>query len=170
MRGSGETTPKIAKYRSADVSAPYILACNYVDANAKIVQYSFFFLASIVLSSSKFSADYALFERPPNVTKLRSYSSDRSPKHTEGLSHTSKTYFILLCKILVHYDLRQTGSGRPEVQLKVLQIVLQLANALAAEPLSSQYLTESNICTMLTLGKLNILAEDDPIELYMIPY
>ena len=36
MRG-GEDTPKIAKYRSADVSAPYILACNYVDANLKTV-------------------------------------------------------------------------------------------------------------------------------------
>ena len=37
MRGSGEHTPKIAKYRSADVAAPYILTCNYVDANVKVV-------------------------------------------------------------------------------------------------------------------------------------
>ena len=37
MRGSGVDTPKIAKYRSADVSAPYILQCNYLDANIKTV-------------------------------------------------------------------------------------------------------------------------------------
>ena len=29
--------PKIAKYRSADVSAAYVLVCNYTDTNSKIV-------------------------------------------------------------------------------------------------------------------------------------
>jgi len=36
MRG-GENTPKIAKYRSADVIEPYILTCNHADANLKTV-------------------------------------------------------------------------------------------------------------------------------------
>jgi hypothetical protein len=38
MRGSGSNTPKIAKFRSAEVSAAYILACERVDANPKLVQ------------------------------------------------------------------------------------------------------------------------------------
>ena len=29
--------PKIAKFRSADVSAPYVLVCHYPDTNSKIV-------------------------------------------------------------------------------------------------------------------------------------
>lgn len=29
--------PKIAKYRSADIAAPYVLVCNYSDTNSKIV-------------------------------------------------------------------------------------------------------------------------------------
>lgn len=37
MKASGTTAPKIAKFRSAEVSAPYILACNHVDANPKLV-------------------------------------------------------------------------------------------------------------------------------------
>lgn len=37
MRGSGSNTPKIAKFRSAEVSAAYILACEKVDANPKLV-------------------------------------------------------------------------------------------------------------------------------------
>ena len=37
MKASGASAPKIAKFRSAEVSAPYILACNHVDANPKLV-------------------------------------------------------------------------------------------------------------------------------------
>jgi hypothetical protein len=37
MRGSGANTPKIAKFRSAEVSAAYVLACERVDANPKLV-------------------------------------------------------------------------------------------------------------------------------------
>lgn len=37
MRGSGSNTPKIAKFRSAEVSAAYILACEKVDGNPKLV-------------------------------------------------------------------------------------------------------------------------------------
>lgn len=45
MRGSGSNTPKIAKFRSADVSSAYILACEKVDANPKLV---FFFIVIII--------------------------------------------------------------------------------------------------------------------------
>lgn len=37
MRGNGASTPKIAKFRSSEVSAPYILACERVDSNSKLV-------------------------------------------------------------------------------------------------------------------------------------
>jgi hypothetical protein len=37
MRASGSNTPKIAKFRSAEVSAAYILACERVDSNPKLV-------------------------------------------------------------------------------------------------------------------------------------
>ena len=44
----------------------------------------------------------------------------------------------------------QANSGKPENQLKLLQIVLQLANFLAKD--SSQYLTEAAVCSLVTLS------------------
>eukprot|EP01041_Mallomonas_annulata_P004581 gene4581-9106_t len=113
MRGGGGDTPKIAKYRSADVSAPYILACNYVDASLKTVMLS--------LNGLQMLLNYEVV--PPTEAKniLKALST-------------------------------QAVSGRAEVQLKVLQIVLQLANSLSAETLSSEYLTETNVCGMMHLG------------------
>ena len=52
--------PKIAKYRSSDVSAPYVLVCNYADTNSKIVSYICFTLElrlSFVFFSHYFSSD-----------------------------------------------------------------------------------------------------------------
>lgn len=37
---SSGLVPKIAKYRSADIAAPYVLVCNYADTNSKIVSRS----------------------------------------------------------------------------------------------------------------------------------
>jgi len=46
----------------------------------------------------------------------------------------------------------QANSGRAESQLKLLQIILQLANFLSRDSTSSQYLTESVICGFLTIS------------------
>ena len=46
----------------------------------------------------------------------------------------------------------QANSGRAESQLKLLQIILQLANFLSKDSTSSQYLTESVICGFLTIS------------------
>jgi hypothetical protein len=39
--GAGQAAPpppRIGKFRSADVSAPYVLACHHTDSNSKIVR------------------------------------------------------------------------------------------------------------------------------------
>jgi hypothetical protein len=46
----------------------------------------------------------------------------------------------------------QANMGRSECQLKLLQIILQLANFLSRDAISSQYLTQSTICSFLTLA------------------
>lgn len=46
----------------------------------------------------------------------------------------------------------QANSGRAESQLKLLQIILQLANFLSRDAASFQYLTESAICSFLTIS------------------
>lgn len=46
----------------------------------------------------------------------------------------------------------QANSGRAESQLKLLQIILQLANFLSRDSTSTQYLTESVICGFLTIS------------------
>lgn len=43
----------------------------------------------------------------------------------------------------------QAATGRPDSQLKLLQILLQLANSLKTSP---QYLTEPTVCTFLQLS------------------
>jgi hypothetical protein len=54
------------------------------------------------------------------------------------------------------------AAAKNEFQLKVLQILLQLANSLSSSAISSQYLTEGTVCSLLTLslqlcdGKSNI--------------
>lgn len=113
MRGGGQNTPKIAKYRSADVAAPYILTCNYVDAAIKTIM--------LALNGLQMLLNYEVI--PP-----------------------AEAQNILRVLIL------QAGSGRSEVQLKALQIVLQLANSLAAEPSSQPYLSETNVSGMLQLA------------------
>jgi hypothetical protein len=56
----------------------------------------------------------------------------------------------------------QAGTGRADTQLKLLQILLQLANSLTQSPTSSQYLTEATMCSFLTIslqlcdGKSNV--------------
>lgn len=46
----------------------------------------------------------------------------------------------------------QANSGRAESQLKLLQIILQLANFLSRDSASNQYMTESAICGFLTIA------------------
>jgi len=63
----------------------------------------------------------------------------------------------------------KAGSGRPEVLLKVLQIVLQLANSLSAEPSSVQYLSETTLNGMLFLGmtlcEIKVMCPFHPLHL-----
>ena len=46
----------------------------------------------------------------------------------------------------------QANTGKTDIQLKVLQVVLQLANALAVDPTSIEFLTAEVIGTMLTVS------------------
>lgn len=46
----------------------------------------------------------------------------------------------------------QASTGKTDIQLKVLQVVLQLANALAVDPTSIEFLTTSVIGTMLSVS------------------
>eukprot|EP00602_Paraphysomonas_sp_CaronLab_P007358 CAMPEP_0185034758 /NCGR_PEP_ID=MMETSP1103-20130426/24887_1 /TAXON_ID=36769 /ORGANISM="Paraphysomonas bandaiensis, Strain Caron Lab Isolate" /LENGTH=2224 /DNA_ID=CAMNT_0027571539 /DNA_START=141 /DNA_END=6815 /DNA_ORIENTATION=+ len=112
MRGNG-STPKIAKFRSSEVSAAYILACDKPDANAKLVKLS--------LNGLQMLLNYEVV--PPSEAKN-------------------------ILRVLGV----QAKSGNTEIQLKVLQIVLQLANSLSVDIFASQYLTVENVCGMITLA------------------
>lgn len=46
----------------------------------------------------------------------------------------------------------QAGSGKNDLQLKLLQILLHLATSLSKNPSSSQYFTEATVCSFLTLA------------------
>lgn len=46
----------------------------------------------------------------------------------------------------------KANTGKTDIQLKVLQVVLQLANALAVDPTSIEFLTTAVIGTMLTVS------------------
>lgn len=105
---------KIIKFpQSSDISAPYILACNYADANPKLLL--------IALSGIQMLVNYEVI--PPGDVKniLRVFSI-------------------------------QAATGKAELQLKLLQILLQLANSLSQNATTSQYLTEATICSFLTLA------------------
>jgi hypothetical protein len=45
-----------------------------------------------------------------------------------------------------------SGSGRSEIQLKLLQILLQLANCLSKNATTEQYLTEQIVCAFLSVS------------------
>ena len=112
MRKSGGD--KVVKFpQSSDVSAPYILACNYADANPKMLL--------LALSGIQMLVNYEVV--PPGDVKniLRVFSI-------------------------------QAAAGKPELQLKLLQILLQLANSLSQNASTSAYLTEATICSFLTLA------------------
>ena len=60
---SSGLVPKIAKYRSADIAAPYVLVCNHSDTNSKIVSSNM----PLALSSASFLLP-SYFEPNPGVT------------------------------------------------------------------------------------------------------
>ena len=57
-----------------------------------------------------------------------------------------------LSPFLIFLSLPQADADNNEVQLKVLQIVLQLANSLSADSYASQYLTMDNVCSMISIS------------------
>eukprot|EP00603_Paraphysomonas_imperforata_P014898 CAMPEP_0114457274 /NCGR_PEP_ID=MMETSP0104-20121206/4077_1 /TAXON_ID=37642 ORGANISM="Paraphysomonas imperforata, Strain PA2" /NCGR_SAMPLE_ID=MMETSP0104 /ASSEMBLY_ACC=CAM_ASM_000202 /LENGTH=154 /DNA_ID=CAMNT_0001629813 /DNA_START=63 /DNA_END=524 /DNA_ORIENTATION=+ len=93
---SSRGSPRIAKFRSAEVSAPYVLACGTGEVEMPIK------LVKLALNGIQILLNYEVV--PP--------------------SEAGNILRVLLV---------QSHSTSADVQLKVLQIVLQLANALAAD-------------------------------------
>jgi hypothetical protein len=50
MRGNNSNSPKIAKFRSAEISSVYIIACDNPDANHKIVSAVYYYDALYFIS------------------------------------------------------------------------------------------------------------------------
>ena len=113
MRRTGGESKVVKFPQSSDISAPYILACNYADANPKLLM--------MALSGIQMLVNYEVV--PPGDVKniLRVLSI-------------------------------QAATGKSELQLKLLQILLQLANSLSQNATTSQYLTEATISSFLTLA------------------
>lgn len=69
-------------------------------------------------------------------------------------------HLLLNYEIIPQYDVKnilrvltiQANSGKSEGQLKLLQIILQLANFLSQDPMNSQYMTEPVICSFLGIS------------------
>lgn len=102
MRGSGTNTTKIAKFRSTEVSAPYILACEKPDANAKLVNY----ISFRETMSKDFYLGEAIFEWVTDAIELRGCSSLRGKKYSScpphAGSHTHQNDLILFFIFLPH--------------------------------------------------------------------
>eukprot|EP00605_Chrysophyceae_sp_TOSAG23-4_P001397 GSChrysophyteH1.ASY1.ANO1.1517.1 assembled CDS len=106
MRKSGMAKEDVRIPQSSDIVAPYILACNYSDANPKLLL--------IALNGIQMLVSFEMI--PPADVKnlLRVFSI-------------------------------QAATGKPELQLKILQMLLSLANLLAASEELANYLTESTL-------------------------
>jgi len=112
MRKSGVEKEDVKIPQSSDILSPYILACNYADANPKLLL--------LALSGIQLLVGYEMI--PPSDVKnvLRVFSI-------------------------------QVGTGKAEIQLKILQILLHLANMLAVTDSSAHYLNEATLKTFFTL-------------------
>lgn len=112
MRKSGVEKEDVKIPQSSDILAPYILACNYADANPKLLM--------LALGGIQLLVGYEMI--PPSDVKnvLRVFSI-------------------------------QVATGKSEIQLKILQILLHLANMLATSDSSALYLNEATLKTFFTL-------------------
>lgn len=112
MRRSAVEREDVKIPQSSDITAPYILACNYVDASPKLI-----------------------------------------------LSALNGIHLIIHCNVAPAEDVQdilrvfniQAASEKPELQLKILQVLLQLANSLSKNEEASIQLTESVLKNFLSL-------------------
>ena len=109
-RGAEKEDVKIPQ--SSDILAPYILACNYVDANPKLLL--------MALNGIQILVAYEVIPLGDIKNVLRVFTI-------------------------------QATSGKFEIQLKILQIVLQLVTSLSTSDVALQYLTESTVNSFLGL-------------------
>ena len=112
MRKSGMEKEVVKIPQSSDILAPYILACNYADANHKLL--------ILALSGIQLLVSYQMV--PPVDVKnlLRVFSI-------------------------------QASSGKSEIQLKILQVLLYMANYLSTSESLVHYLNEATLRGFFTL-------------------
>jgi hypothetical protein len=106
MRKSGLAKEDVKIPQSSDILSPYILACNYADANPKLIL--------MALNGIQMLVSFEMIPASDVKNLLRVFSI-------------------------------QAASGKPELQLKILQMLLHLASLLSAREDQANYLTEPTV-------------------------
>jgi hypothetical protein len=112
MRKSGFEKEDVKIPQSSDTLAPYLLACNYADANPKLLK--------MALDGIQLLVSYQMI--PPSDVK-----------------NVLRVFAI------------QAAAGKQELQLKILQVLLPLANGLTAKDSSSHFMNDAVLRSFFTI-------------------